>query len=190
MLFFELIKENEIVRRFIVMNAFDGTLTIFGIVIAMFLAGTFEPEIVIVSSVGVIIATGVSGFFGGYYTEKAERKRSQKTLERHLMRKLHKTEIEAEHKKMSLIMGLANGLSSTIVSFILITPFILAQLNLIKKTEAYFFSVILIAIMLFILGFFLGEIAKENKIKHAMQMIGAGILVGIIIYLFELIKII
>jgi len=190
MLFRELIKKNEIIRRYIVMNSFDGVLTILGIVIAMLVAGALEPNLVIISSIGVIIATGVSGIWGGYSAEKAERKRTLKTLEKHLLRKLGKTRIEKEYKKMSLMMGLANGLSSSIVSFILIIPFFLAQLNFIGKIEAYFYSILLIIIALFSLGWFVGGIAKEHKIKQGIEMIGAGVLVGIIIYAFELVKVI
>ncbi len=190
MIFLELIKKNDIIRRYIVMNSFDGVLTILGIVIAMLVAGAMESRIVIISSIGVIIATGVSGIWGGYSAEKAERKRNLKELEKHLLRDLSKTQIETQYKKMSLAMGLANGLSSTIVSFILIIPFFLAQLNLIDKMTAYYSSIGLIIIALFALGYFIGEIAKEKHIIHGIEMIGAGILVGIIIYLFELIKVI
>jgi len=190
MLFVELIKKNEIIRRYIIMNSFDGVLTILGIVIAMLVAGAIEPRIVIISSVGVIIATGISGIWGGYSAEKAERKRTLKLLEKHMMRKLGKTEIEEEYKKMSLAMGLANGLSSSIVSAVLILPFFLAQLNFISKIQAYFASICLIVLALFALGFFIGEIAKEKRLIHGIEMIGAGVLVGIIIYVFELIKVI
>ncbi|MBU2100430.1 VIT1/CCC1 transporter family protein [Candidatus Micrarchaeota archaeon] len=190
MLFLQLIKENDIIRRYIVMNSFDGVLTILGIVIAMLVAGAMDANIVIISSIGVIIATGVSGIWGGYSIEKAERKRNLKTLEKHLMRKLKKTQVAEEYKKMSLMMGLANGLSSSIVSFILIIPFFLAQFNLIGKMEAYFASIILIIVFLFGLGFSVGTIAKEKQLQHGLEMIGAGILVGIIIYFFELIKVI
>lgn len=172
------------------MNSFDGALTILGIVIAMLVAGAMEPRIVIISSIGVIVATGVSGIWGGYSAERAERKRTIKILEKHLMRKLRKTQIESEYKKMSLFMGLANGLSSTIVSFLLIMPFFLAQFNLISKMEAYYFSVLLILVSLFVLGYFVGMIAKERHLQHAIEMVGAGLLVGVIIYLFELIKVI
>lgn len=172
------------------MNSFDGVLTILGIVIAMLVAGALEARIVIISSIGVIIATGVSGIWGGYSAEKAERKRHLKELERHLLRNLNKTQIDLEYKKMSLMMGLANGLSSSIVSFILIIPFFLAQLNFIGKITAYFTSIGLIVIFLFVLGWVVGSIAREHKIKHGIEMIGAGLLVGIIIYLFELVKLI
>ncbi len=190
MLFLKLIKKNEIIRRYIIMNSFDGVLTILGIVIAMLIAGALEPKIVIISSMGVIIATGVSGIWGGYSAEKAERKRTLKILEKHLLRKLGKTEIEKEYKKMSLAMGLANGLSSSIVSSVLIIPFFLAQLNFISKIQAYFTSILLIILALFALGYFIGEIAKERRLIHGIEMIGAGVLVGIIIYAFELIKVI
>ncbi len=190
MLFLKLIKQNKIIRRYIVMNSFDGVLTILGIVIATLVAGALEANIVIISSIGVIIATGVSGIWGGYSAETAERKRSIKLLERHLLRDLSKTQIESKYNQMSLMMGLANGLSSTIVSFILIIPFFLAQLNFITKMDAYFYSILLIVIALFVLGYFIGTIAKEKKLIHGIEMIGAGVLVGIIIYLFELIKVI
>ena len=34
------------------------------------------------------------------------------------------------------------------------------------------------------------EIEEEHKIKQGIEMIGAGVLVGIIIYAFELVKVI
>ncbi len=190
MLFLELIKKNEIIRRYLIMNSFDGVLTILGIVIAMLVAGALDPGLVIISAIGVIIATGVSGIWGGYSAEKAERKRNLKSLEKHLLRNLNQTQIESKYKEMSLMMGLANGLSSSVVSFILIIPFFLAQFNLINKMTAYFSSIALIVISLFGLGYFVGKIAKEKSIQRGIEMIGAGVLVGIILYVFELIKVI
>lgn len=172
------------------MNSFDGTLTILGILIATFLAQLLEPAIIIVSSLGVIVSTGVSGIWGGYMAERAEKKKARRELEKHLMKNLSKTKIEREMKKIAWFMGLANGLSSTIVSVIAIIPFFLATANIISVLTAFVFSFILIFAMIFLLGVFIGKIARESILFHGSAMIAVGIIVGIILYFFEFIKLI
>lgn len=179
---FLFIRKNEIVRRYIVMNSFDGVLTILGIILAMFVAGVDSASLVVISCLGAIIATGISGILGGYQAEKAEKTRDMKILERHLMRKLDETNIEREYKKLSLIMGLANGLSSTFVGLIVLTPFFFAVAGVIGIAETFYASFALMAISLFLLGAFVGKIAKENLVYHGLLMVAAGALVGLLLY--------
>ncbi len=190
MYFLRLLKKNAVIRRYIIMNSFDGALTILGILIATYLAQFLDPKIIIVSSFGVIVSTGISGIWGGYMAERAEKKKVKRELEKHLMRSLSKTTLEKEMKKIAIFMGLANGLSSSIVSFIAIAPFFLATFKLIPIIDAFIYSFIIILISLFSLGYFIGKIAKENVVFHGLMMILVGVVVGIILYLFELIKII
>jgi len=172
------------------MNSFDGALTILGILIATYFAQLFDPKIIIVASLGVIVSTGVSGVWGGYMAERAEKKRAKRELEKHLMRSLSKTRLEKEMKKVAVFMGLANGLSSSIVSFIAIIPFFFAALGLLQISLAFIISFIIILISLFSLGIFIGKIAEENMFFHGLMMVVVGIVVGVILYLFELVKII
>ncbi len=186
----DLLKKNEIIRRYVVMNSFDGSLTVLGIIIALYISGITEATLIIISNMGAIIATGVSGIWGGYAAEKAEQTRSIKELERHLMRKLKETRIEKISRKLSLVMGLANGLSSTFVGLIIITPFFFANFGAISVFTAYLFSFGIIAFSLFVLGIFVGKIAKENVWAHGATMLLAGLLVGALVYVLELFKVV
>ena len=76
----------EIIRRYFVMNAFDGVLTSLGIIIsnfALFVASLSNPIIEVVSSNSILItgyattiAIGISGLAGAYLAETAELRRS------------------------------------------------------------------------------------------------------------------
>jgi predicted membrane protein (TIGR00267 family) len=190
MYFFELLKKNAVIRRYILMNSFDGALTILGILIATYLTKIFDPKLIIVSSMGVIVSTGISGIWGGYMAERAEKKKARHELEKHLMRNLAKTKIEKEMKKVSWFMGLANGLSSNIVSLIAIVPFFLAISGFIETGEAFLYSFAIVFTIIFLLGGAIGKIAQENPLIHGIIMVIVGLLVGAILFVFEIAKII
>jgi len=56
---------SSITRRYFVMNAFDGALTMLGVVIGAYIAGS--------------IAMGASGMSGAYMAEKAEREKIKRS---------------------------------------------------------------------------------------------------------------
>ena len=57
----KLLYSHEIVRRYVVSNSFDGALTMLGIIIANFFAGTMDPHLIVLPGVGAAIALGISG---------------------------------------------------------------------------------------------------------------------------------
>ena len=71
----------EIARRYFAMNSFDGVLTILGILIGSYFGGIRQANIVISAGLGASIAMMVSGIWGTYLTEQAERTKSLKELE-------------------------------------------------------------------------------------------------------------
>ena len=74
-----------IARRYFAMNAFDGVLTIIGVVMGNFTAGVSSSAIVISTGLSTCMAMGISGLWGAYLTESAERKRSLDVLENHTL---------------------------------------------------------------------------------------------------------
>jgi hypothetical protein len=63
----------EIARRLFAMNSFDGILTILGVLMGNYLAGVREPQVIIVTGLATSVSMGVSGLWGAYMTESAER---------------------------------------------------------------------------------------------------------------------
>jgi len=180
--YLRILKEEEIARRYFIMNSFDGVLVALGVVIAMYLTGIDEPRVVIVSCLGAAIAIAVSGVWSAYAAERAERMKALRELEKHMLKDLGETRIGRRVHIMSFLIALVNGLSPLFVSLVLIFPFVISQLGLLPLELAFYSSITLILTVLFLLGVFVGKIGEENLMKSGMKMVLAGIVVGAIIF--------
>ncbi len=183
--YFKLLKEEEIARRYFVMNSFDGALTILGVIIGMYTTGVNDARIVVISCIGAAVAMAVSGIWGAYATEHAERMRALKNLERHMLRDLGESRIGREAKLMSLLIALVNGISPLLVSILIITPFILSQIGLFPIDIAFYLCISLVLLILFLVGMLVGKIGADGMIKSGAKMVLAGLLVSIMILLLD-----
>jgi predicted membrane protein (TIGR00267 family) len=186
---FVIIKEHEIIRRYMSINSFDGALTILGILMASFIAGIRNPALVILPCVGAAVALCVSGIWSAYAAEAAEVKKKMKELEKHMLRPLHTTKKSMENKYINLLVGLVNGFSPFIIALVIIMPFFLSSYGLVNVMNAYYASTGIIAVVLFSLGMFLGRIAKENIFFNAFKMLLAGVIIAAIFYVLALLNI-
>jgi len=163
----------EIARRYFAMNSFDGVLTILGILIGSYFGGIRQANIVISAGLGASIAMMVSGIWGTYLTEQAERTKSLKELESSILIKLGKTDIGKASRFATRAVAIIDGLSPFIAALIVLIPFFFS--NYFDITGAYFTSGIIAFAILFLLGIFLGKISKESLIKTGLKMVLAGI---------------
>jgi len=178
-------KASGLARRYFIMNGFDGAMTIFGIVLGSWMAGVTKPEVILLAGFGACLAMGVSGFFGAFMAEKAERERHLKDMEK--MTNNHVDPIQYEAARfVTFYVALIDGLSPALTAVISITPFILASLGLISMVNAYTFSMALCLGTLFLLGIYLGKIAKENGWLYGIAMISVGAFTAMIILLIQL----
>ncbi|MBC7261086.1 MAG: hypothetical protein H5T63_03650, partial [Chloroflexi bacterium] len=83
----------EIARRYFAMNSFDGVLTILGVLMGSYLSGVREPSVVIITSLTTSVSMAISGLWGAYLTESAERQRSLDDLEEYTLIDLTNTRI-------------------------------------------------------------------------------------------------
>ena len=166
-----------------IVNSFDGALTILGIITASCISGIKDPKLVFMPGLGAAIAMCVSGIWGAYVAEIAEIKKKIMALETHLLQDLSDTEFTRKKHGMAWIIGLVNGLSPLIVSLIILTPFLLVNPGILTIKTAYYNAFAIIAAALFITGVFAGNIAKENMIKQGLIMLMAGMTIGAIFIL-------
>lgn len=183
--FLSMTEGENILRRYFVMNGFDGALTALGIILGSLIARNFSnPEQLILSGIGASIAMGVSGFWIAYLTEKAERTRERKELEKSMVADLNNTRISKANFWTSIVIGAVDGLSPFIFSVIAIAPFFFVLVGLTMQV-AYIISISAITIEVIILGLFLGAVSKENKIFYAIKIIPAALLVAGLTFLLE-----
>lgn len=177
---------SEIARRYFVMNAFDGALTMLGIVIGAYAIGGIDPKIIIGAGFGASLAMAISGVSGAYMTERAERLRELERLEKAMLKTLDNTVQARAIRFASIYVAIVDGAAPFIVSLIAIVPFILSQIGVLGVGFAVIISVSITLLVLFILGGFLGKISKRNVIVSGIKMAAAGIATALVALLLNL----
>ena len=66
---------SKISRRYFIMNSFDGILTMLGVLLGSYFVGAEDVNLIIGAGIGASIAVGISGLWGAFLTESAERKK-------------------------------------------------------------------------------------------------------------------
>ncbi|MFP4343675.1 MAG: VIT1/CCC1 transporter family protein [Anaerolineales bacterium] len=178
-------KAGEIARRAFANNSFDGILTMIGVVMGNFFVGVDDPTVVLVTGLSTALAIGISGGWGAYLTESAERRHAVGELEQFTLTNLQNTKIGRASRMAVLTVAAVDGLSPFLSALIVILPFFLAPL-LHSTTYAYYASMIMALISLFGLGIYLGNISKERMIYSGIKTTVAGMVCIGLSYLLEL----
>ena len=165
---------NEIARRYFAMNAFDGALTIIGVVMGNLVAGVGNTRIVISTGLSTSIAMGISGLWGAYLTESAEREREMDELSRVTLVEMKETRIGRASRLAVLIVALVDGISPFMTAVIILIPFFFASLFPSLQT-VYFTSLTVALVVLFLLGVFLGRVSGKSWIGFGIRTVLAGI---------------
>jgi len=175
---------SEIARRYFAMNAFDGVLTIIGVVMGNFTAGVSSSAIVISTGLSTCMAMGISGLWGAYLTESAERKRSLDVLENHTLSDLSGTKIGRASRAAVIIVALVDGLAPFAAALLVLSPFFFST-TLGEITISYYLSLGVALATLFAVGAFLGRVSKGSLILSGLKMIGAGLVAILVSHLLD-----
>jgi len=175
----------EIARRYFAMNAFDGVLTMIGVLIGNYSAGVESARVVISTGLATAMAIGVSGFWGAYFTESAERKRDLDVLESYTLTDLNETKIGRASRAAAIVVSLVDGFAPFLAALVVLLPFFLTSLWG-EIYHSYYLSLAVALGALFALGAFLGAISRENIALTGLKMIGAGLLAMVLGYLLRL----
>lgn len=164
----------QIARRALANNSFDGVLTMVGTVTGGYLTGIRDPGTVIRIGIAVSISIGVSGLWGAYLAESAERKRELAELEKISLTDLSGTKIGRASRMAVVIVSLVDGLSPFVSSLIVLLPFFAAPLigNILIS---YALSMVLALVSLFGLGMFLGHISRRSLVGYGFRTVIAGV---------------
>ena len=170
----EIASIGEIARRYFAMNAFDGVLTIIGVLMGNLTAGVRDARIVVTTGLATCVAMGVSGFWGAYLTESAERRRDLSELSRQTLTDLNDTRIGRASRSAAITVSVVDGLSPFVAALIVLIPFFAAG-ALPSVVWAYYVSLGFALVTLFGLGLFLGYTSKEHIVPYGIKTVVAGI---------------
>jgi predicted membrane protein (TIGR00267 family) len=164
----------EIARRYFAMNAFDGVLTTIGVLMGNYLAGVRDVTIPIRTGIATSIAMGVSGLWGAYLTEAAERQRELTELEKACLVDQSDTKIGRASRLAVLIVSLVDGLAPFLAALLVLVPLFLATI-IGNVVTSYVLSIVTALLALFGLGMFLGHVSKRSLIGYGLRTLVAGI---------------
>ena len=172
----------QIARRALANNSFDGVLTMVGVLTGNYLGGIRDATTVIRIGVAASISIGISGLWGAYLAESAERRRELAQLQRVSLIDLSGTKFSRAAKTAVTVVSLVDGLSPLLSSMIVLLPFFVAPLigNILVS---YGLSLVVALMSLFALGMFLGHISERSRVGYGVRTVFAGIVAVVIIFL-------
>jgi predicted membrane protein (TIGR00267 family) len=164
----------KIARRALANNSFDGVLTMVGVLTGNYLGGIRNAATVIRIGIAASVSIGVSGLWGAYLAESAERGRELAELERLSLTDLSDTKISRAGRVAVVVVSLVDGLSPLVSSLIVLLPFFFAPLigNILIS---YALSLVVGLIGLFGLGMFLGHISERSLVGYGLRTVVAGV---------------
>lgn len=181
----EISEAGLIARRAFVNNSFDGVLTMTGVIMGSLVVGVEDPKVVIVTGVSTATAIGISGGWGAYLAESAEREHAIEELQGVTLTDLRNSKIGKASRLGVKIVAAVDGLAPFASAMLVVIPFFLVPL-LPEIAYAYYSSIALALLALFGLGIFLGKLSQRNMFLSGMKTVVAGIICIGIIYLLEL----
>jgi predicted membrane protein (TIGR00267 family) len=165
---------SQIARRALANNAFDGVLTMIGVLMGNYLGDVRNAATVIRIGIATSVSIGVSGLWGAYLAESAERGRELAELEKIALTDLSDTKIGRAGRVAVIIVSLVDGLSPLVSSLIVLIPFFFTPL-LGGIMVSYGLSLGVAMVALFGLGMFLGQISGRSLLSYGLRTVVAGV---------------
>ncbi len=151
-------KSRGIARRYMVVNGFDGALTMLGLIMGFHASGDVAAPIAVNACIGTAIALAVSGFSSAYLSEAAERKKALHELERAMIMTLSKSAHGQASRWVPIMVALVNGLSPLLISVIITLPLWLSSQHIPLPMNPTHASIGMAFAVIFMLGIYLGKI--------------------------------
>ncbi|MBE9487120.1 MAG: hypothetical protein IMY82_08125 [Chloroflexi bacterium] len=182
-LLLEITRSRSLVRRYFVVNGFDGALTMLGIIMGFYVSDRASLPIIINSCFGAAIALGMSGLTSAYISETAEQKKELRELEQAMLKKLGGSAYGQATRLLPFLIAAVNGLSPLVISLIIILPIWAATLPLELPFDALEFALMLALSILFLLGVFLGRTSGTNWLWAGLRTLFIATVTSGLIYL-------
>ncbi len=179
-------RAEEYSRRYMVMNTFDGVMTVLGIILGSQLIGNGSAASILGAGVGASLAMGISGVSGTYMAEKAEQEKKVRAIEEAMLKDIRETVIGEAHMKAAIIASIVNALAALLAGLLIISPYALVIAGVLTYQAAFLTSLLMALVLLFILGVFLGKISGERLLISGAKALGVGLATLLLLLLLNI----
>lgn len=170
-----------IVRRYIVVNGFDGALTMLGLLMGFQASGSVSLPIVVSACLGAALALAASGVSSAYLSESAERRKALRALEDAMVAPLHESAHSEAARIVPFLVALTNGLSPLLVSLLIMTPLWLVTLGFDLGQDPLVLATGVAFVAIFVLGAFLGRIGHMYWLWSGLRAVLIAVLTSALI---------
>ena len=174
-----------IVRRYFVVNGFDGALTMLGLLTGFRITGDVDLNIVIGVCLGATVALGISGVTSAYLSESAERRRWLTKLERSMATELSDSAHGSAARLLPWLIAAVNGAAPVMLSLIIITPLWMARGGVDLPLAPVDSAIATSFACIFGLGIFLGSVGGTSWLWSGLKTLLIALITVILILLFE-----
>lgn len=177
-------RAHGILRRYFVVNGFDGALTMLGLIIGFGVGPPVELSVVISACLGAAIALGVSGVSSAYISETAERRRALDELEKTMLTDLRESSHGEAARWVPMLIALTNGAAPLLISLLIITPLWLGRAGVALPIAPLSAAASSALLMIFLLGAYLGCVAGVSWVRSGVQTLLVALVTVSLIYVF------
>ena len=175
----------SIARRMFVTNSLDSIITALGVSVGGYAPGG-SPMLLALSVIGGGIAMGlISAMLGVYLSERAERMREYRELERKLAASLKNSIYWRAAQIIPVYVALWSGMGATVFPIIVAAPFILTDAGLLPFQAAYYLSLAAGLGSLAFLGYYLARVSGESALHSVARLLGMGVLAIAVVSMFK-----
>lgn len=178
--YLRLTRSGAIARRYFVIGAFDGALTILGVIIGAYVSqGQAHPDLakhlILAAGFAAGIALSISSTVGAYEAERVEHLLQHHQIEKAMLRPVEGDRVDAMRVSIS-VSALAHGVAPLVAAFVPLLPFYFMNLN-----DAVVTAIVVTLGFLFALGAYLGSLIREMIVYTGLRFVLAGLATAIIL---------
>ncbi len=175
----------SIARRMFVTNSLDSIITALGVSVGGYDPHA-SPRILALSVMGGGIAMGlISAMIGVYLSERAERMREYRELERKLAANLRNSVYWRAARLIPVYVALWSGLGATLFPILIAIPYFIVDIGLVPVYLGYSSSLTVGLGSLAFLGYYLSRVSGENLLHSIARLLSMGILAIIVVSAFK-----
>ncbi len=178
----EITRAHGIMRRYFVVNGFDGALTMLGLIIGFMVGGAAELSVIITACLGAAIALGVSGVSSAYVSESAERRRALDQLEATMLTDLQDTSHGQAARWVPVLIALTNGAAPLLACLLIITPLWLSERGALFAAAPLPAAALTALLVIFLLGVYLGRTSGTAWFLSGLRTLFVALLTIALIY--------
>ena len=177
-------RSHGILRRYFVVNGFDGALAMLGLMMGFLASGEVELPVVIRACLGAAVALFMSGVTSAYVSETAERRRALGVLEEAMVTDLQRSAHAEAARLVPLLVAAVNGFAPLLVALLVMVPLWAANAGLPLPLPPLLAAVAMAFITLFGLGLFLGHVSGGYWLWSGVRTLLVGGVTALIILMF------